>query len=137
MKCVTVRAEFRVTRAIGISWARAQAASSAAPGISLSVLRPSSSICSMIDATRSSERHRADRISSPAGTPARRYISLKSRLGTVRVPSMSKMIPRSRARLADERERIGDADGDVSWHLPPSRLSARRDTKKPLEIIVL
>mmetsp|Transcript_13196 Transcript_13196/g.43090 ORF Transcript_13196/g.43090 Transcript_13196/m.43090 type:complete len:266 (+) Transcript_13196:480-1277(+) len=93
-KWATVASLFRVTSADCTPCASSHAASSAAPGISASVRRPSASISSTTRHAVSSARQRVARISSPRGTPARRYISPKSKLGTVSVPSMSKTTPR-------------------------------------------
>ena len=83
-----------MTSAIGMQCAPSHAASSAAPGIRLSVRRPSDSISSTTVLACLSARHFADRMSSPRGTPALRYISTKSKFGTVSVPSMSNTTPR-------------------------------------------
>mmetsp|Transcript_32414 Transcript_32414/g.92339 ORF Transcript_32414/g.92339 Transcript_32414/m.92339 type:complete len:216 (-) Transcript_32414:10-657(-) len=107
-KCFTVSCVFRVTSAIGIRRDANHCAQATAPLMSCRVRRPSASISST---TAVASRARCGgiaaisrRMSRRRSTPQRRYISAKSKFGTVSVPSKSKTTPRNAGfSLAEEQ----------------------------------
>mmetsp|Transcript_6540 Transcript_6540/g.24045 ORF Transcript_6540/g.24045 Transcript_6540/m.24045 type:complete len:278 (-) Transcript_6540:23-856(-) len=102
-KCATELCTFLVTNPRGIPRASKNAASSSAPGMRFIVRSASCSISWMIAfalARRSSGHASISDRMSFVSHPTRRYISWKSRFGTVSVPSMSNTAPTRRRRAA-------------------------------------
>ena len=113
-KCATDAWTLRVTSPRGSPFESRKAPSFSAPGMAFMVARASVSISWMMSFARLRSVSGHDSISvrmSRVLHPTRLYISAKSWLGTVSVPSMSKITPRS-VRLS-----IGSPGGSAAWAL--------------------